>query len=228
MVWRREEQQQAVAWRATIRLVVAFPLMTYVTRVGGEDVHVACIRTHLISSASAVNSIVPRPEDWMRLLNVVLDCPRPALRCFSVPECWADEATVVLQDYLSSCTSSTPCFLFWPGLTQPVFFLLCCFSGAVRCHVWFYVSHSGSSVVCGVLHGSLREHDCAISTTFEASLRELPHQLPLRFTLGTWLCEIQVQFQIFHNATIVIQRIRMYLRYDVRIHIYRHCLCSTR
>ena len=33
-----------------------------------EDVHVVCIRTHLISSASAV-SLVPRPEDRTRLLS---------------------------------------------------------------------------------------------------------------------------------------------------------------
>ena len=30
-----------------------------------------------------------------------------------------------------TCTSSTPCFLFRPGLTLPVFFLLYCFNGAV-------------------------------------------------------------------------------------------------
>ena len=84
------------------------------------------------------------------------------------------------------------------------------------------VSLSGSSVVCGVLRGSLQEHNCAISTTPEASFRELPYQLPLRFTLGTWLWEIQVYFQIFHNATIVIQQIRMYLWYDIRIHTYIH------
>ena len=39
--------------------------------------HVACIRTHLISSASAV-SLVPRPEDRTRLLS-------SSLRSFSGP-----------------------------------------------------------------------------------------------------------------------------------------------
>ena len=62
-----------------------------------EDVHVACIRTHLISGASAV-SLVPRSED--RLLSSSLRsfsgpprfllCPgltQPVLCCFnSVPE----------------------------------------------------------------------------------------------------------------------------------------------
>ena len=39
--------------------------------------HVACIRTHLISSASAV-SLVPRPDDGTRLLS-------SSLRSFSGP-----------------------------------------------------------------------------------------------------------------------------------------------
>ena len=42
-----------------------------------EDVHVACIRADLISSASAV-SLVPRPEDRTRLLS-------GSLRSFSGP-----------------------------------------------------------------------------------------------------------------------------------------------
>ena len=56
---------------------------------------------------------------------------RPALRRFSIPECWAgagNEATLVSRGYLSSCSSSTPCFLLCPGLTQPVLYLLCCFN----------------------------------------------------------------------------------------------------
>ena len=68
---------------------------------------------------------------------VVLDRSqtRPALRRFSVPECWAragNETTLVSRGYLSSCSSSTPWFLLCPGLTQPVF---CCFNSAERCHV---------------------------------------------------------------------------------------------
>ena len=82
-----------------------------------------------------------------------------------VPKCWVgpgNKGTLVWRDYLSSCTSSTPCFLFCPGRTRPVLFLLCCFNSVARCHVRFYVSLSGSSVVCGVLCGLLGEHDCAI------------------------------------------------------------------
>ena len=77
----------------------------------------------------------------------------------------------------AAARSSTPCFLFCHGLTQPVFFLLVCFNSTVRCHacVRFYVSLSGSSVVCGVFRRSLREHNYAIATTPEASLRELPY-----------------------------------------------------
>ena len=56
---------------------------------------------------------------------------RPALRRFSIPECWAgagNEAILVSRGYLSSCSSSTPCFLLCPGLTQPVLYLVCCFN----------------------------------------------------------------------------------------------------
>ena len=58
-----------------------------------------------------------------------------------------------------------------------MFFLLCCFNGAARCHalVRFYVSLSGSSIVHRIFYRSLREHDCATSTTPEASLHELPY-----------------------------------------------------
>ena len=78
----------------------------------------------------------------------------------------------------------TPCFLFCPrpGLTQPVLFLLY-FDSAAGCYTAFDSAFPaqllGSSVVCEVLHGSLREHDCAILTTPEASLQEL--------SIGTWL-----------------------------------------
>ena len=114
------------------------------------------------------------------------------------------------------------------GRTQPVLF----FALLLQQHRVLSRSILHFSLrLLGCFHGSLWEHDCAISTTPEASLHE---QLPLRFTLGTWLWEIQVvYFQIFHNATSVIQQIQN-LRYDVQIHMYihihtyRHHLCSTR
>ena len=104
-----------------------------------------CIHTHLISGASAV-SLVPRPEDRMRLLS-------SSLRLFSGPpsspllfctgmlgRSWEPEATLVSLGYLSSCSISMPCFLLCPGRTQPVLFLVCCFNRAERCHVQFYVA----------------------------------------------------------------------------------------
>jgi len=53
------------------------------------------------------------------------------------------------------------------------------------------------------------------------------YQLPCWKT-WLWDCqEMHVHFQIFHNAGIAIQQIRMYLLYDMQIHTYRHCFCST-
>ena len=53
------------------------------------------------------------------------------------------------------------------------------------------------------------------------------YQLPCWKT-WLWDCqEMHVHFQIFHNAGIAIQQIRMYLLYDIQIHTYRHRFCST-
>ena len=98
---------------------------------------------------------------------VVLDRfqARPAHRQFSVPECWAgvwNKATLVSRGHLSSCSSSTPCFLLCPWLTQPVLYLFCCFNsvpGALsRLILRFFLR------LLRCLRGSLREHDCATST----------------------------------------------------------------
>ena len=96
----------------------------------------ACTRTHLISGASAV-SLVPRPEDRTRLLSSSLRSfsgppSSPSLFCTGMlGGSWEPEATLVLLGYLSSCSSSTPCFLFCPGRTQPVLILVCCFNSAL-------------------------------------------------------------------------------------------------
>ena len=124
---------------------------------------------------------------------VVLDCFQapPALRHFSIPECWAgarNEATLVSRGYLSSCSSSTPCFLLCPGLTQPVLYLVCCFNSVLGVVSRSILRFSLRLVHC--LRGSLREHDCAISTidprsfTLRTSISTTPG---LRFTSGTWL-----------------------------------------
>ena len=174
---------------------------------------------------------------WGRDYSAVSFSGPAQLRRFSVLECWVgpgNEARLVSQDYLSSCTSSMSCFLFCPGLTRPAFFLFCYFNSAACCHVWFYVSLSGSSVVCGVLHGSLWEHDCATSTTPKASLWKFSYQLPLRFTLETWLWEIRTRLSLFSNFH---NQLSLFNEYETKrtntyvhtyIHTYRHHLHSTR
>ena len=149
-----------------------------------------CICTHLISTASPV-SLVPRPEDRTRLLI-------SSLRSFSGPAqlsiCTGMLGGTWERGYISLARlpqqlheqHALLSLLSW-AYSAYVCFLLCCFNSAARCHIQFYASLSGSSVVCGVLRGSLQEHDCAISTIPKASLRKLLYQLPFRFTLGTWL-----------------------------------------
>ena len=162
-----------------------------------------CVFTLIWSPVPQQLASFPGPKTGRGYSAVSFSDPAQLHR-FSVPECWVgpgNEATLVSQDYmyLSSCTSSMSCFLFCPGLTQPAFFLFCCFNSAARCHVRFYISFLGSSVVCGVLHGSLREHDCAVSTPPKASLWKFSYQLPLRFTLETWLWEIRTRLSLFSN-----------------------------
>ena len=129
--------------------------------------HVACIRTHLISGASAV-SLVPRPEDRTRLLS-------SSLRLFSGPPSspsllyrndgggW-ERGYISLARLLSSCLSSTPCFPLCPGLAYSacsVFALL--FQqrrpGALSRSILRF-----SLRLLRCFRGSLREHNCAIST----------------------------------------------------------------
>ena len=82
---------------------------------------VARIRTHLISGASAV-SLIPRPEDRTRLLS-------SSLRLFSGPP----------------SSPSLFCTGMLGGSWEPE---VCCFNSAERCHIQFYVSLWGFSVVC--------------------------------------------------------------------------------
>ena len=104
----------------------------------------------------------------------------------------------------SSLRSFSGRFLLCPGLTQPV---LCCFNSVPGA-----LSHSILRFFLRLLRclrGSLREHDCSISTID-----------PRSFTLYSSV------FSNFHNATIVIQRIQN-LRYDVRILTYAHTYIHT-
>ena len=84
--------------------------------------HVACIHTHLISGASAVN-LIPRPEDWTRLHIDRSQAPPSSLSLFFAGML-GGACEQFSRNYLSSCMTSMPCFLFCPGLTQPVFFAL--------------------------------------------------------------------------------------------------------
>ena len=83
-----------------------------------------------------------------------------------------------------------------------------------------------SSVVCRVLCRPLRQHNSAISTTPEASLQE--HDGSMSTTL-TYIekcgCETAENY-ICHNVDIVIQQIRMYLWYDVQIHMWIQTLLA--
>ena len=75
-----------------------------------------------------------------------------------------------------------------------------------------------------------REHNCAISTTPEASLRELPCELPLRFNMAvrnTRLHSVfsnvsQRDYRYSTNTKLTVRRTNTY------IHTYRHRLRSTR
>ena len=125
-----------------------------------------------------------------------------------------------MGNYTSSTPCSTPCSIFCSRLTQFVFFCLgCCFSSTVR-SVMF---NSFFSVVCGVLHRPLRQHDSAITTIPEASLQE--HDGSTSTTPKTYVkklvCEIAENahvFYIFHNTDIIIQHLQMYLRYNGTTH----------
>ena len=170
----------------------------------------ACICPHLISGASEV-SLVPRPEDRTRLLGSTLRSfsgPAQLRHFYSVPEYWAgprNEATLVSQDYLSSCMSSMPCFLFCPGLTQPVFFLLCCFNSMVRCHVRFYVSLS--PLFAESFAGHFKYTIVPYRRPPKLNFKNFRINYPLVRNMGVrnTRLHVLVHFQIFHNATIVIQ-----------------------
>ena len=78
--------------------------------------HVACIRTHLISSASAV-SLVPRPEDRTRLLS-------SSLRSFSGPPnspplfCTGMLGSGWERDYISLASLYTSAVASFPGAEE--------------------------------------------------------------------------------------------------------------
>ena len=218
--------------RATI--LVGHSFCTYVTKVGGTFPlysHPSVIG--LISGTSAV-SLFPRPEEKTRLLSsspTLVPRPRPGFRS-QATESWAgpgNEATVS-RVYFSSC------FIVCPRLTS-----LCSFCSAVSAarrtlsrsilHFLF------SSVVCRVLHGSLREQDGAISTTpklhFENTM--VPYQLPLdlrwavRLPRNNYTCIFKfftTRVSLFNEYECIYGTTYEYI--STYIHTYRHRLRSTR
>ena len=121
--------------------------------------------------------------------------------------------------------------LFWAY--SACFFLLCCFNSTAHCHVRFYVALSGTSVVCGVLGGSLWECDCAILMTPKLHFENFRINYPLDLLYENMAMR-NTRLSVISNisqVTIVIQWIQN-LRYNVRIHTYihtyRHHFRSTR
>ena len=131
--------------------------------------HVACICTHLVSSASAA-SLVPRPEDRTRLLSSSLRSfsdPPSSPRRFSVPECCMGEGWE--RDYISLARL--------PQQLLEQHALVSLMSWAYSACVLLFqqrraLSRSILRFSLGLLRclrGSLREHDCAISTIHSRS-----------------------------------------------------------
>ena len=116
----------------------------------------------------------PHPVQWVWPFFVASRSGRRVPLSSAVVGCgygWISSALHARYINLSSCTNSTPCSIFCPGLTPSVFFLLLFQQRGTICHVRFYLF---SYVVCGVLRGSplafnttipnalLREHDGSI------------------------------------------------------------------
>ena len=129
--------------------------------------------------------------------------------------------------------------LFFLSWAQPVFFLLCCFNSAERCHCRSILRFSFRLLRClrSPSRITSRTRLCQ-STTPEASLRKLPYQLPLRFTSGTWVMAVRpmVRLSVFSNfrystnTKLTVRRTNTYVHTYIctYIHTYRHRLRSTR
>ena len=118
-----------------------------------------------------------------------------------------NEATVVSRDY-SSCTSSKPCFPFCPACV-----LFCCAVSMAQRDVTPSFDFTFLFQAPPQFAGSFTGHSG--NTT-------VPYRRPPKLHFVNFHIS-QVYFQFFHNETTVIQRIRMYLRYDVRIHTNIAC-----
>ena len=76
----------------------------------------------------------------------------------------------------------------------------------------------------------LREHDGAILMTPKVLPQEhtmVPYHLTLRFMLRTCLGDCREIHVHFHNMTIAIQQMQIYLQYDIQKHTYIHAYIQT-
>ena len=146
--------------------------------------------------------------------------PRPALCHFSLLECWTGPVNDSRKTTSAAAWPARLCFPFCPGLTQPVFFALLfqwhsvlscltlCFSFRLLCYLW------------GTLRVTLRTRLCHIYDPRSFTSWTSISTIPLRFTLGTWLWEIQVYFSNFSQRDYWYSTNTTYLQYDIRIHAY--------
>ena len=124
-------------------------LSTYHTFAAGRYSHRG--RRQIDSTAESANYMSTRDN---HVVGVMSRCESNKSRTGMLGGGWE-------RGYLSSCSSSTPCFLLCPGLTQPVLYLLRCFNSVPGALSRSILRFSLRLHRC--LRGSLREHDCATS-----------------------------------------------------------------
>ena len=130
---------------------------------------------------------------------------------------------------ISSCTSSTPRSIFCPGLTQSVFFLLCCFSSAAWSVTFDSMLPFLLCCLWGPSHATLRARWCHTddpqSFTPRARWFHINYLLDLRWEHG-WDCrEIHVHI-IFHSQCDYRYSTNTSV-FTVRIHTYMYIHTDT-
>ena len=141
---------------------------------------------------------------------------------------WEPEATLVLLGYLSSCSSSTPCFLLCPGRTQPVLILVCCFNSALSA-----VTFDAPPLFAWVTSRTRLCHiDDPRSFTSRTSISTTPIRLTLQ-SLGTYGCEKYTEciFKFFTTRLSLFNEYEIYgTTYEyicTYIHTYIHTYIQT-
>ena len=157
---------------------------------------------------------------------VVLDRfqARPALLRFSGMLGGAWE-----RGYLSSCSSSTPCFLLCPGLTQPVLHVFAVLfqqrtgSGVTFDSTFLVEARLLFAWVTSMPHDGTSTIDPR-SFTLRTSISTLPLALDLLQEHG---CEKYKCISKFFTTRLPLFNEYEILRYDVRIHIHIHTYIQT-